>query len=101
MKILANMGRLKDGRTALVIQDAYNPNYILARGYDPEKEAWDSAVYFDGNLESFIDKVLETQKGISFSSLKSMFEQELEDVDDIEEHFDIMGWDTAIINNLF
>ena len=98
MKILTNLGNLKDGRTALVIKDAYNPNYAIVRyaivrGYNPDKAEWDSATYFGGNLMSFIDEVLEIEKGISFSSLKSMFEQEIEDVDDVSEHFDLMGWD--------
>lgn len=53
MKILANLGKLKDGRQALVIEDAYKPNYAIVSGFNAENGTWDSARYFDGDLTHF------------------------------------------------
>ncbi len=62
MQILANLGKLADGRTALVIKDAYDPNYAIVSNFDdsmPMGEKWDGAIYFDGNFEKFSKAVLE------------------------------------------
>lgn len=68
MKILANLGTLKNGCTALVIEDAYHPNYIIASGFDDSKpigEKWNAATYFDGNLIAFTNAIQEIELGLN------------------------------------
>ena len=45
MKILANLGQLNNGNTVLVTQKAGEIEYVIATGFNPEKESWGSGEY--------------------------------------------------------
>ncbi len=61
MEILANLGELKDGRTALIVRDAYPVDPVLATGYNATTQDWAAAKYFDGNLVSFCRAILQIE----------------------------------------
>ncbi len=92
MEILAKAKPLRDGRTPLVIRDAYNPNFAVVSNYDAETGSWSAGKYFDGELASFADYVLGVQRGLSWTELADMLRAELEDVEDLAGHFEMMGW---------
>lgn len=63
MKLIANLGKVKDGRDALILEKAGHLEYLLARNFDSTKEmgqAWDSAAYFY-SLDSFSKAILEIE----------------------------------------
>ena len=74
MQILGEIGTLKDGRTILMVKDAYNPNYVIARNYDREMGCWDSATYCDGSLVSLAKNILESELTVGYDRLKDMFQ---------------------------
>lgn len=64
MKLLANMGELKNGKTALLIEKGGRLEYLLASGFDDSKEMgdkWASAEYYY-NITSFSKAISEIQK---------------------------------------
>lgn len=71
MEILAIIKeKLKDGRTALAIKDAYNPNYAIVSNFDNSKpmgDKWSSAEYFDGNFEAFMEAYQTIEQGIGYN----------------------------------
>lgn len=89
MKILANLGTLKNGCTALVIEDAYHPNYIIASGFDDSKpigEKWNAATYFDGNLIAFTNAIQEIELGLSVERAIEIIRQYVsDDLENAEE----------------
>ncbi len=90
MEILANLGKLSDGRTALIIKDAYNPNFVLAHNYDPDGEEnrkWTSARYFDGILTDFCREILLTEVGTSSISSSFSFDRLFDDAEITLEDF--------------
>lgn len=73
MKILANLGKLANGRTALVIEDAYKPNFVIADGYDPSTKSWNGAGrYFDGNLTEFAKAITDANLAIGYDRMKQI-----------------------------
>ena len=90
MEILANLGKLKDGSTALVLKDAYNPNYAIVRNYDesaPLGQKWSSGTYFDGNLLSFINAVQKIEVGMSLDDARDYFREYIsDDYDNYDEN---------------
>ncbi len=73
MKILANLGKLKDGRTALVIEDAYKPNFVIVSGFDPATGTWSSGgKYFDGNLTAFCKEITDVNCVIGYERMKQI-----------------------------
>ena len=87
MKVLAEIGTLNDGRTVLMIQDAYNPNYVVVSNYDREAQSWDSGTYFDGNLTSLAEYITDVNKKIGYSRMeqiaKDYISQDIEARDDL------------------
>jgi len=60
MKILADLGKLKNGRNVIVIQKADRIEYVLAEAYDPngpENSKWSSGTYLY-DLESLAKAIL-------------------------------------------
>ena len=74
MKILANLGKLKDGRTALVIENAYHPDYVIVSGFDEKTGTWDSGKYFDGNLTSFSREITNVNMTLGYDRLMGAFQ---------------------------
>lgn len=55
---------LKDGRTAVVLKDAYDPDFAIVSGYNPdapEGQQWDGGIYFYGNKALFFNAVLDIE----------------------------------------
>lgn len=55
---------LKDGRTAVVLKDAYDPDFAIVSGYDPkaaEGQKWSGGSYFDGDAKAFSNAVLDIE----------------------------------------
>ncbi len=77
MQILNEMGTLKDGRTVLLIKDAYNPNFVIVRGYNRETGTWDSGTYCDGNLVALAKEILDAELPIGYDRMKSIAESAL------------------------
>ena len=75
MKILANLGKLKDGRTALVIEDAYSPDYAIVANFDEGTQSWSSALYFDGNLTEFAKAITDANLVIGYDRMKQIAEE--------------------------
>ena len=62
MNILANIGKLRDGRNIIVIEKANRLEYVVASGYDPDAkpgEQWSSGTYLYSltDLACYITKV--------------------------------------------
>ncbi len=57
MKILAKLGTLSDGRTALAIENHGFQDFVLARDYDESTGTWASGTYFSGSLKAFAEAV--------------------------------------------
>ena len=72
MEILANLGTLKDGRTALVVNDAYHPDYVIVSGYDPETKTWSGGQYFDGDLTAFSKAITDINLEIGYDRMKEI-----------------------------
>ncbi len=82
MKILANLGTLKNGCTALVLEDAYHPDYAIVSGFDdsrPMGEKWNAGTYFDGNLVAFTNAIQEIELGISADRAISVIREYVSD----------------------
>ena len=68
MKILANLGKLNNGKTVLVTQKADRIEYILATNFDPEKEVWGHGDYLY-DIEDLARAVLFANKTIGYDRM--------------------------------
>lgn len=78
MRVLANLGKLKDGREVLFIDDSIQP-FVVARNYNPaerEGQQWDNGIYF-GSLDTLGSYVLGIERGITYNRMSEIADMTL------------------------
>ena len=63
MKVIANLGKLNDRHTALIIDNKLYPYYIVA-GYNGKTEGndlWDATAYYTSNIFDFAKQITNYQ----------------------------------------
>lgn len=87
MKIIKDLGKLKDGRNALVIEDAFKPNYAIVGNFDGEQ--WSYGRYFDGDLTAFAKAIIAINCDISYERMSEIADKAIYGLieDDEQEAF--------------
>lgn len=88
MKVLADLGKLNDGRNVLVLQKADRIEYVLASGYDPsrpEGSQWDHGTYLY-DLTSLADVVTYTNMPIGYGRLAEIASKAIDGIEDAKQY---------------
>lgn len=68
MEILANLGKLKDGHTILVLYKAKRIEFVLATGFDEKTNTWGSGTYLY-TIEDLARAILNANRTIGYDRM--------------------------------
>lgn len=71
MKILANLGTLKNGQTVLVIEKAARIEYVLATGFNADTNEWGSGTYLY-NMDDLARAILYAERPIGYDRMSEI-----------------------------
>lgn len=71
MKVLADLGKLNDGRNIIVLQKADRIEYVVAEGYNPDTESWGRGTYLY-DLGDLARTILFVNETIGYTRLKEI-----------------------------
>lgn len=71
MKIVANLGKLTEGKTLILIEKAGRYEYVICRNFDPETESWASGEYYY-DLESLAKGILYYTQPVNYDRMSEI-----------------------------
>lgn len=83
MKVIADLGKLRDGRNVLVLKKANRIEYVVARNYNPdarEGQQWDSGLYIY-NLTSLASTISNINHTVGVSRMDEIATRALDYID--------------------
>ena len=95
MKVLANLGKLKDGRNVLFLEARYQP-YVIVRNYNPdapEGQQWDSGLYLN-TLNQLAKAITAIENTIGYDRMSEIASKAIDNLD--EENFEYFNDDVDL-----
>ena len=92
MRVIADLGKLRDGRNVLVLEKANEIEYVIARNYNPdarEGEQWDNGLYIY-NLTSLSSTISNINHTVGVSRMEEIATEALDYIDSIGQLEDFL-----------
>lgn len=101
MRVIADLGKLRDGRNVLVLKKANKIEYVVARNYNPdarEGEQWDNGLYFN-DLTNLSDAISYINHVVGWDRMEEIATSALNYIDSIDQLEDFLYDSSLDLNN--